>query len=120
MNGRGGRRCGGSRDFLEACILFILKKGPLHGYEIVKSLDRFGLGGGAIGPHYCILNKMEETGLVISRWDTDSKFGPARRVYSITEDGGIYLATVVGNLQDTVDRMSCLIDEFRAHKEDVP
>lgn len=102
---------------MESCILLTLKKQPGHGYELAKSLDTYGIGKRGLGPLYTILNKMEERGLIKSQWDTNSKNGPARRIYEITEDGLAYLELLVGILQETLKTVSSVIDGFNSNGE---
>jgi len=67
-------------------ILTLLCEKNMHGYNIWKKLERiFDMKV----PHpivYKILREYEEYGLVKSNWVHDN-IGPARKMYSITEDG---------------------------------
>ncbi|MBF0566890.1 MAG: helix-turn-helix transcriptional regulator [Nitrospirae bacterium] len=103
-----------SQELLEARLLLILKKGHGHGYEIARSLENYGMGKKSPGAIYTLLNAMEERGLVVSKWDT-SKNGPARRVYNITESGGLYLSTLAGHLGETIDVVASILAELGQH-----
>lgn len=62
---------------------------PLHGYLIIQEISASPMfGGSAPDPTgiYRILKQMENNGLVISEWDT-SESGPAKRCYSMTDEG---------------------------------
>ena len=54
-------------------------------YEVVERL-----GSGSTGTVYRALRQMEGLGLVSSIWDTSSA-GPARRMYSMTQAGNLFL-----------------------------
>lgn len=73
---------------LEALVLGSLQNGAMHGYEISKRISsRFEgtlrLGEGQLYP---ILHKLEEQGLVIAEWFSQEG-KPARKIYSLTEEG---------------------------------
>jgi PadR family transcriptional regulator PadR len=110
--GRGGRGRGRSqgrgrgwrrpiRNFLEPCLLLVLRSGKSHGYDLRTELDPYGLA--EINPSlvYRALRDMETQGLVESEWDTETTAGPARRVYSITEAGHSHLRQWAEDLRET-------------------
>lgn len=72
-------------------ILAILAKSdkPLHGYMIVQLAAKSPMFGGqkpdATGI-YRSLKRMEETELVVSKWDTPAQ-GSAKRMFYLTEKG---------------------------------
>ncbi len=62
---------------------------PLHGYLIVQQMTQGPMfAGNSPDPTgvYRILKQMENNNLVTSEWDT-TESGPARRVYSLTDEG---------------------------------
>lgn len=70
------------------CLLALSDK-PLHGYVIVQQAAHSPMFGGkkpdATGI-YRALKRMEETGLVESRWDTPEE-GSAKRLFELTDKG---------------------------------
>jgi len=73
------------KGLLDLIILSILKKQPMHGYQIITCIRKnFGV---YFGPStiYPLLNTLEEKGYVTSEWDI-SKDRP-RKVYSLTAEG---------------------------------
>jgi PadR family transcriptional regulator, regulatory protein PadR len=77
---------------LELVVLAALRDGPRHGYAIIKDLrDR---SGGELdileGTLYPALHRLEQAGLVKSRWATAA--GRKRRVYALTTRGTNALA----------------------------
>lgn len=87
---KGTCRCGGMQmgRFMQPCLLLLLRRRSTHGYELMQHLGEFGFADSEIDPGtvYRHLRKMEDEGLVCSRWDTD-KGGPAKRSYEITSEG---------------------------------
>lgn len=72
-------------------ILAVLAKAdkPQHGYLIIQEMAGGPMfGGNAPDPTgvYRILKQMENNGYVTSEWDT-SESGPAKRCYSLTDEG---------------------------------
>jgi DNA-binding PadR family transcriptional regulator len=77
---------------LDLLLLAVLADGPLHGYAAIvelrlRSSGTFDLPEGTIYP---ALHRLEGTGLVASRWSSES--GRRRRVYSLTRRGRAALA----------------------------
>jgi len=81
-------REGPGKRFIEPRILFLLSRGPAHGYDLLSRMDEVPMPGPVpdTGAVYRKLRDMEERGLLVSRWDESSK-GARRRVYSITAEG---------------------------------
>mgnify|MGYP000017644991 CR=1 FL=1 len=75
------------RGFLQPCLLFLLAQGPSHGYELMERLAQDPTMPQADpGLLYRTLRQMEAEGLVTSAWDTEGQ-GPARRRYTLTDEG---------------------------------
>lgn len=75
--------------FIQPSVLMLLNKESLHGFSIYKTLSESDIMDySGIDPTglYRTLKKMEEAGLLISKWDTDTT-SQARRIYTITQDG---------------------------------
>lgn len=79
-----------SGDMLTAHLLALLKGWSAYGYELAQRLEDAGFGELNKGSIYRMLRQMERSGLVSSRWDT-SNDGPARRIYNLTQAGGLFL-----------------------------
>ncbi|MGR8921430.1 MAG: helix-turn-helix transcriptional regulator [Gammaproteobacteria bacterium] len=75
---------------LNAHLLAMLKGWSAYGYELVQRLNDSGLGDYNKGTIYRALRQMEQLGLVSSMWDTSAS-GPARRMYSLTVPGTLFL-----------------------------
>ncbi|MHA6792967.1 helix-turn-helix transcriptional regulator [Pseudonocardia bannensis] len=74
------------RNFLQPCLLLLLREQADHGYELAARLRPMHDGDGDAGGVYRALRGLERQGLVRSEWQT-SDVGPARRTYHVTADG---------------------------------
>jgi PadR family transcriptional regulator PadR len=79
-----------AQNWLTPVALVVLREQPSHGYELMERLEEFGFEQINPGTLYGTLRKMEKEGLCKSELETSSS-GPARRVYSVTNDGEAYL-----------------------------
>ena len=101
--------------FIQPCILLLLAENPAHGYDLMERLNRFGFeNGGDPAAVYRTLRKLEQDGFVISSWETTGS-GPARRSYTLSEDGFDLLDAWVVRLRDHVRH----IDEFLSGSRDL-
>lgn len=77
---------GTPKNYLMAWLLVMLKDHNLHGYEIMKELKaKFDVISDA-GTVYRALRQLERDGYISSWWDPKDQ-GPARRIYTLTEEG---------------------------------
>lgn len=81
------------KGHLDMIVLAALSSGPAHGYAVIQEIHR--RSGGAFelpeGTVYPALHRLEQAGLLSSRW-TASESGRQRRVYSLTRSGRRQLA----------------------------
>lgn len=100
--------------WVEPSILFLLWDGPKHGYEIMSALPNFGFTRGNADPGaiYRTLRAMEENNLVKSEWDT-SGVGPAKRTYTLTDEGKEHLTCWL----DALKERRAALDAFIARIE---
>ena len=90
MRGMEGEMLKGHLDMI---VLAALVAGPAHGYAVIeqiktKSGQSFDLPEGTIYP---VLHRLEQAGLLSSRWVT-AESGRRRRVYALTRRGERSLA----------------------------
>jgi poly-beta-hydroxybutyrate-responsive repressor len=105
-------------DLLSTTLLAYLRGWNAYGYQLSQQLNAAGLPAFDSGTVYRTLRQLEKTGLVSSFWDT-SESGPARRMYSLTQAGDLFLSgwiDVLSNyqkvLRDALGRMDPqLLDE---------
>jgi PadR family transcriptional regulator, regulatory protein PadR len=77
-------------DILSATLLALLKQYDAYGYQLTAKMEEAGLPAFDPSAIYRHLRQLEAAGLVSSMWDTSSS-GPARRVYSLTRTGELFL-----------------------------
>jgi PadR family transcriptional regulator PadR len=104
--------------FLEPCLLLLLHCNEAHGYELLEGLKQFGFEQNPMDSStvYRILRALEEREFVASHWDTGGA-GPARRLYTITEDGDRYLAWWVADLRETDRMLHHFLATYDSHME---
>lgn len=74
------------RGWLRPCLLLQLAERPAHGYDLLEGAGELGLQRLDAAGLYRALRAMEQEGLVRSWWEPSSS-GPARRTYTLTEEG---------------------------------
>ena len=87
------------RNYLRPCLLLSLAEGTSHGYELLDQVAELGLDKSDPGRLYRCLRAMDEEGLVHSAWEP-SAVGPARRAYSLTDEGREWLHALAGSLAE--------------------
>lgn len=76
---------------LEGCVLRIIDiKDEIYGYDILKILKERGFEDISEGTLYPLYTRLQKNGLIKSTIKKSS-LGPARKYYSLTEDGKIEL-----------------------------
>jgi poly-beta-hydroxybutyrate-responsive repressor len=78
-------------DLLTTTLLAMLRNWNAYGYQLAQQLAEAGLPAFDSGTVYRTLRQLERTGLVSSFWDTSAS-GPARRMYSLTKAGDLFLS----------------------------
>ncbi len=112
------------RNFLQPCLLLLLREKPDHGYELAARLRPMHDGDGDAGGVYRALRALERNGLVRSEWQA-SDVGPARRTYYVTPAGVESLAQQACDLELTHIALHVFLDRYtrlvaadeRAHQE---
>lgn len=100
----------GPARVLPVAVLTLIKDKPTHGGEIFQSLkDKYGIEA-ARPVIYMLMRRMERHGLMLSSWDIQEN-GPARRKYTITEDGLEYLNNGLERLKKSIKTIKLLIGE---------
>ena len=101
-------------QFLQPCLLLLLRRGEAHGYALLSRLDHFGFNPERFDPSlvYRALREMEAADWVRSRWDEESQ-GPRRRVYALTEVGEGQLAEWIEDLRRTREEIDLLLKTYQ-------
>ncbi|MGV3487509.1 MAG: PadR family transcriptional regulator [Tuberibacillus sp.] len=74
------------KGILEGCILALIKKEPVYGYELSMKLQEVGLRGVSEGSIYPILLRLQKEKLIRGEMRASSS-GPKRKYYFLTEEG---------------------------------
>jgi PadR family transcriptional regulator, regulatory protein PadR len=86
------------RNYLRPALLLLLAEAPAHGYDLLEQVGELGLERADPGGLYRTLRAMEQDGLVASWWE-HSQSGPARRTYTLTDEGTDWLHAWAGSLR---------------------
>ena len=71
---------------LEGCLLEIIRRREIYGYEISQELARCGFGEISDGTIYPLLMRLEKNGCIAATYRS-SAAGPRRKYYTITPAG---------------------------------
>lgn len=85
-------------ELLSTSLLAFLKNWNAYGYQLTQRLAEAGMPQCDSGTVYRTLRQLERSGFVSSFWDT-SDSGPARRMYSLTAAGDLFLSGWIDALQ---------------------
>ncbi len=99
------------RNFLQPCLLLLLREQSDHGYDLAVRLRPLHDGEGDAGGVYRALRALESHGLVRSEWEL-SDVGPARRTYHVTADGLACLDAQVRGLEHVHDVLHEFLDRY--------
>jgi PadR family transcriptional regulator PadR len=105
-------------QFLQPCLLLLLRRDEAHGYSLLADLDSFGFDPKRLDPTlvYRALRDMEDLGLVESHWDENSQ-GPRRRVYTLLQEGERQLSLWVEDLSRTRAEIDRLLKMYNDQRE---
>jgi PadR family transcriptional regulator PadR len=101
--------------FGEPALLTLLAQGPTHGYELLERLPAL-LGDERVdvGNVYRALRGLEQEGLVVSEWQATLP-GPAKRTYTLTDDGRVVLGLWLDALAELREGLSSFLEEGGEH-----
>lgn len=99
------------RNYLRPCLLLLISEQPSHGYDLMERLEHLGLGTTDPGGLYRALRAMERDGLVLSHWEMSST-GPARRTYTLTEEGLDWLHAWAGALRESRRLLARFLERY--------
>ena len=104
-------------EMLSTSLLAFLKNWNAYGYQLTQRLAEAGMPEFDSGTVYRTLRQLEKSGLVSSLWDT-SESGPARRVYSLTRAGDIFLSGWIEVLQNYQSVLQTALTGFAQPSQD--
>jgi poly-beta-hydroxybutyrate-responsive repressor len=104
--------------FGEAALLLLLSDRPTHGYELLERLPSLvGEERVDVGNVYRALRAFEDEGLVVSEWLADLP-GPAKRTYTLTEEGRAVVTAWLDSLEELRDTLTTFVDQARTRGGD--
>ena len=99
--------------FGEPALLVLLSDGPTHGYELLERLpELLGEERVDVGNVYRALRSLEDEGLVTSEWRGDLP-GPAKRTYTLTDEGRDVLEAWIQSLTALRDGLEGFVERAR-------
>ena len=109
---------GKQERYIQPSILFGLNIEPSYGYELIQNIQEFGFIEGTAPPGmiYRHLRQLEEDKLVQSNWETEGA-GPAKRMYTITEDGKEVLRIWIEYMRKQVKNLNAFIEGYNKLSE---
>jgi PadR family transcriptional regulator len=107
------RRAQWLRGVLDICVLAVLTEQERYGYDLSQRLEKAGLGRLRGGTLYPLLGRLEEAGLVVTRWQPGEQ-GPSRKYYGLTPAGHERLAAEAGTWNEFAARVGALLESARS------
>jgi len=107
------------RNFLQPCLLLLLREHADHGYELVSRLRPMHDAESDSGGVYRALRQLESRGLVRSEWCTSGN-GPARRTYHLTADGVAALDAQAAELRCVHESVGRFLERYSQRGARVP
>lgn len=96
------------KGVLEICVLALISKKDMYGYEIVQSISKvINVNEGTIYPILRRLTKDE----YFQSYILESTEGPARKYYKITPLGMEYLKKMISEWNDFVKAVSVILND---------
>ncbi len=82
------------KGILDGCVLAVIEKEAVYGYELSKKLQDIGLQDVSEGTIYPVLLRLQKNGLIRGEI-RPSDSGPNRKYYFLTDMGHETLATII-------------------------
>lgn len=93
------------KGVLDGCVLQLISKREIYGYELVQELRKQGFENMVGGTVYPLLQKLEKNGLIYSQ-NKPSPDGPDRKYFYMTEEGLAYLGDFWQQWTDLVQKVN--------------
>jgi PadR family transcriptional regulator PadR len=96
------------KGILDGCVLSVIEKEPIYGYELSKKLQAAGLNDVSEGTIYPVLLRLQKNGLIRGEMQP-SLSGPNRKYYFLTEAGHEALTEISLEWEQVVLPVSVLL-----------
>ena len=103
------------KGILEFCALALLQKEEAYPSDLLNSLKDAELIV-VEGTLYPLLSRLKNAGLLTYRWE-ESKSGPPRKYYSLTEQGRMFYGELVSSWEELRNAVDKLVLENQPPKE---
>ena len=103
------------KGVLEYCILSVISEKEVYASDILQNLKEAKLIV-VEGTLYPLLTRLKNDGLLSYRWE-ESKSGPPRKYYQITDDGTAFLKQLDKSWLDLVEAVSQLSTKNNIQKD---
>jgi len=104
------------KGILEFCVLALLKHKEAYPSELLTSLKEAQLIV-VEGTLYPLLSRLKNAGLLTYRWE-ESKSGPPRKYYCLTEQGVTFLAELSSSWDDLKLAVEALLKDNQTKTKD--
>lgn len=98
------------KGVLDGCVLQIISKKEIYGYELVQELRGYGFETIVGGTVYPLIQKLEKQHLIKSELKK-SPDGPDRKYFSLTEAGEEYLVNFKQHWESLVNKVAGIMEE---------
>ena len=99
------------KGVLEGCVLEIISKKAIYGYELIQSLKEMGFDKIVAGTIYPLLQKLEKQGVIYGEM-RPSPDGPDRKYFSLSDTGKERLEEFWNQWQDLVSKVERVKKEW--------
>jgi PadR family transcriptional regulator PadR len=103
------------KGVLEGCVLSIISKEEIYGYELVQKLREKGFQKIVGGTIYPLLQKLEKQGVIKSQILPSSE-GPNRKYFSLTNAGKTQLTSFKKQWRELVQKVEPILEESNEDK----
>lgn len=97
------------KGVLDGCVLAMIEKETVYGYELSKKLQAVGLQDVSEGTIYPILLRLQKNGLIEGEM-RPSPSGPNRKYYLLTEEGKHVLKTIIHEWNTIAEPVNKLLE----------
>jgi PadR family transcriptional regulator PadR len=97
------------KGILDGCVMAVIEKEPVYGYELSRKLQEIGLADVSEGTIYPILLRLQKNGLIKGELQP-SEAGPNRKYYKLTAEGKESLNTIVYEWKQIVNPVNSLFN----------
>ncbi len=97
------------KGVLEYCILSIISRGEAYASDILEEMKEAKLIV-VEGTLYPLLSRLKNDGLLSYNW-VESKSGPPRKYYQLTDEGKLFMAGLSTTWNDLVTAVSHIIEK---------